>query len=240
MYVVGIGPGGRADRTHRAERAIAESQVIFGYNRYLDLINDLIGDREIVPSTMRQERDRCIAALRKANEGFVVSVVSSGDPGIYGMAGLIIELSDSEGIPLPIEIVSGVSASNFMASRLGAPLMLDYACISLSDLLVPWRIIKERLQHVAQADLVVALYNPRSKERVHQLDDATEIFLAHRPPATPVGIGTALSTDEETVVITDLEHLLDYEIGMRSTVIIGNSSSKTIGKWFVTPRGYRI
>lgn len=240
MYVVGIGPGGKADRTHRAERAIAESQVIFGYNRYLDLISDLTSDKEIVRSAMRQERDRCIAALQKANDGFVVSVVSSGDPGVYGMAGLIIELADSEGISLPIEIISGVTASNFMASRLGAPLMLDYACISLSDLLVPWETIKERLQHVAQADLVVALYNPRSKKRIHQLDDAAEIFRAHRPPATPVGIGTALGTEEEDVVITDLDHFLDFEIGMRSTVIIGNSSSRTMGKWFVTPRGYHV
>ena len=240
LYVVGIGPGGKADRTHRAEDAIAQSQAIFGYNRYLELIADLTDGKEVVHSAMRQERDRCLAALRKASEGCVVAVVSSGDPGIYGMAGLIIEMADAEGISLPIEIISGVTAASSMASRLGAPLMLDYACISLSDLLVPWETIKDRLTHVAQADLVVALYNPRSKKRRHQLDDAADIFRAHRPATTPVGIGTALGTDEETTTITDLEHFLDFEIGMRSTVIIGNSSSKTIGNWFITPRGYHV
>jgi precorrin-3B C17-methyltransferase len=156
------------------------------------------------------------------------------------MAGLVIELAGSEGISVPVEIVSGVTASHSMASRLGAPLMLDYACISLSDLLVPWETIEERLRHVAQADLVVALYNPRSKKRIHQLDDAAEIFRQHRPPTTPVGIGTAIGTGEEEVLISDLSNFLDFEIAMRSTVIIGNSSSRVIGKWFVTPRGYRV
>ncbi len=156
------------------------------------------------------------------------------------MAGLVIELAGSEGISVPVEIVSGVTASHSMASRLGAPLMLDYACISLSDLLVPWETIEERLRHVAQADLVVALYNPRSKKRIHQLDDAADIFRQHRPPTTPVGIGTAIGTGEEQVLISDLANFLDFEIAMRSTVIIGNSSSRVIGKWFVTPRGYRV
>jgi len=189
---------------------------------------------------MRQERDRCLAALRQAESGEVVSIVSSGDPGIYGMAGLTIELAGSEGISVPIEIVSGVTASHSMASRLGAPLMLDYACISLSDLLVPWETIKERLQHVAQADLVVSLYNPRSKKRIHQLDDAAEIFRQYRPTTTPVGIGTAVGTSEEQILITDLEHFIDFDIAMRSTVIIWNSSSRIVGGWFVTPRGYRV
>lgn len=240
LFVVGIGPGSREDRTHRAENAIAQSQAVFGYNRYLDLIADLTEGKDVERSGMRQERERCLAALKRAEEGHVVSIVSSGDPGIYGMAGLVIELAGSEGISVPVEIVSGVTASHSMASRLGAPLMLDYACISLSDLLVPWETIEERLRHVAQADLVVALYNPRSKKRIHQLDDAAEIFRQHRPPTTPVGIGTAIGTGEEEVLISDLSNFLDFEIAMRSTVIIGNSSSRVIGKWFVTPRGYRV
>jgi len=213
---------------------------VFGYNRYLDLVADLTEGKEVERSGMREERERCLSALKRAEQGHVVSIVSSGDPGIYGMAGLAIELADSEGISVPIEIVSGVTAAAFMASRLGAPLMLDYACISLSDLLVPWETIKDRLLHVAQADLVVALYNPRSKKRIHQLDDAADIFRKHRPATTPVGIGTAVSTGEEQIVISDLERFLEFEIAMRSTVIIGNSSSLTVGGWFVTPRGYRV
>lgn len=240
MFVVGIGPGAREDRTHRAEAAIRESQVVFGYGRYLDLIKDLTEGKIVERSGMTEERDRCLAALKRAGEGCVVSIISSGDPGIYGMAGLVIELALSEGIALPIEIVSGVTAAGFLASRLGAPLMLDYACISLSDLLVPWETIAERLRHVAQADLVVALYNPRSKRRIRQLEEAVSIFAAYRPPNTPVGIGTELGANEESVVITTLAHLLDCDIGMRSTVIIGNSSSRAIGKWLITPRGYRI
>ena len=189
---------------------------------------------------MRQERERCLAALRRAKNGDIVSIVSSGDPGIYGMAGLVIELAGSEGISVPVEIVSGVTASHSMAARLGAPLMLDYASISLSDLLVPWETIRDRLEHVAQAEMVVALYNPRSKKRIHQLDDAAAIFRQHRPPDTPVGIGTAIGTEEEQVLITDLEHFLDFEIAMRSTVIIGNSSSRIVDGCFITPRGYQV
>ncbi len=240
LFVIGIGPGGADDRTRRAEAAIARSEVIFGYTRYLDLISDLTVGKEVVPSGMRQERDRCAAAISRAREGHIVAVVSSGDPGIYGMAGLVIELAEAEGPRIPIEIVSGVTASNYMASRLGAPLMLDYACVSLSDLLVPWETIRTRLEHLAKADMVVALYNPRSKKRIHQLDDAVDIFRTCRQPSTPVGIGTELGTPDEHITITDLEHIFDFEIGMRSTVIIGNSSSVRLGDWLVTPRGYGV
>lgn len=199
---------------------------------------DLTGGKELITSGMMQERERCLAALRRAAKGATVSLISSGDAGVYGMAGLAIEQAAAEGLDVAIEIIPGVSAANAAAARLGAPLMLDYACISLSDLLVPWEKIRARLAAVAQADLVVALYNPRSHKRVRQLEEAVAILMEHRPGSTPVGIVTAISEPEEFIVISTLDRLLLEEVGMRSLVIIGNTSSTLIGPWLVTPRGY--
>ncbi|MHB8879291.1 MAG: precorrin-3B C(17)-methyltransferase [Myxococcaceae bacterium] len=238
--MVGIGPGGPLDRTRRAEQAISASAVIVGYSRYLDLVADLTGGKELVASGMTHEVERCRTALARAAAGQAVALVSSGDPGVYGMAGLMLELAEAEGCPVPIEIIPGVSAANATAARLGAPLMLDAAFISLSDLLVPWEVIRQRLEAVAAADLVVALYNPRSHKRVEQLDQAAAIFRRHRPGSTPVGIGTAVGTGDERVVVSDLDRFLSEEIGMRSTVVVGNRSSRRVGQWLVTPRGYRL
>jgi precorrin-3B C17-methyltransferase len=240
LLVVGIGPGGPLDRTRRAEQAIASSTVVVGYGRYLELIRDLTDGKETVSTGMTQELPRCRLALERAREGATVALVSSGDPGIYGMAGLVLELAVQKKCRVPIEIVPGITAASAAAARLGAPLMLDFAVISLSDLLVPWATIRQRLEAVASADLVVALYNPRSHKRVHQLDDARSIFLAHRPPTTPVGVATAVGTPEEAIVVSDLGHLLELDVGMRSMVIIGNRSSRRLDTYFVTPRGYRI
>lgn len=238
--MVGIGPGGALDRTRRAEMAIAESSVIVGYSLYLDLIQDLTAGKELLGSGMMQEVDRCREALASARNGDTVALVSSGDPGIYGMAGLAIELAAAEGVNIPIEIVPGVSAANASAARLGAPLMCDFATLSMSDLLVPWEQIRKRLEAVAAADLVVAIYNPRSKTRVEQLEQAADIFRQYRPGTTPVGIATGVGSEDERIEISDLDHFLDLEINMRSVVIIGNSSSKLIGDWFITPRGYEV
>jgi precorrin-3B C17-methyltransferase len=238
--VVGIGPGGPLDRTRRAEAAIAASGVIVGYTRYLELIADLTSNKKLVSSGMRQETERCRKALEEARSGETVALISSGDPGIYGMAGLALELNDSENFAVPLEIVPGLTAGGAAAARLGAPLMLDYATISLSDLLVPWETIRKRLEAVAAADLVTVLYNPRSKKRVKQLDEAVAIFTRHRPGTTPVGVGTAVGTTEEQIILTDLDHVLSQEIGMRSLLIIGNRSSKKLLNWFVTPRGYKV
>ena len=238
--MVGIGPGGPLDRTLRAEKAIGQSTTIVGYVRYLELIKDLIPDKEIISSGMRQEKERCLIALQRAQEGDTVSLISSGDPGIYGMAGLVLEISAAEGIDVPIEIVPGVSASNAAAAKFGAPIMLDYTCISLSDLLVPWETILGRLEAVARADLVTVLYNPKSKKRIKQLEEAINLFKGFRPGTTPVGIGTALGTDEEHFVLTDLNHCLDFDISMRSILIVGNKSSINLKGWFITPRGYNL
>ncbi|MEW6531362.1 MAG: precorrin-3B C(17)-methyltransferase [Thermodesulfobacteriota bacterium] len=228
------------DRTRRAEAAIARSQVVVGYSRYLKLVQDLTEGKELLSTGMTKEVDRCTLALRRAENGDTVALVSSGDPGIYGMAGLALELAHKERISVPIEVIPGVTSATALAARLGAPLMLDFAAISLSDLLVPWEIIKRRLEAVAAADLVVALYNPKSRNRQKQLDEATEIFLRHRTGATPVGIGTSVGTDEEEIIVSDLDRFREFDITMRSVVIIANSIAKLLDGWLVTPRGYRV
>jgi precorrin-3B C17-methyltransferase len=156
------------------------------------------------------------------------------------MAGLALEMAHKDGLQFPVEIVPGVSAANAAAAGLGAPLMLDFACISLSDLLVPWNVIRERLKAVASADLAVALYNPKSRKRTKQIEEAVEILLQSRGPETPVGIVSDAGTEDETVVVTDLGRVLDQEIHMRSAVIVGNSTTKVIGGRLVTPRGYEV
>lgn len=238
--MVGIGPGNRLDRTRRAEQAIADSQVVAGYHLYLEHITDLTAGKELIASGMMQETERCRAALQRAAQGAVVALVSSGDPGVYGMAGLALEMAAAEGFVVPIEIVPGISAANSAAARLGAPLMLDYACISLSDLLVPWDVIRNRLTALSSADLVVALYNPRSKKRVMQLEEAVEIMRQHRNDTTPVGIVTAIGEADERIELTTLGQLLKADVGMRSTIIIGNSTSMLLGERMITPRGYQL
>jgi precorrin-3B C17-methyltransferase len=215
--------------------------VIVGYTQYIDSIRDLITDEsDVVTTGMTKEVERCEIAVIHAAAGSRVALVSSGDPGIYGMAGLALEVCDSMKTEFPVEIVPGVSAANAVASRLGAPLMLDTAWISLSDLLVPWSLIERRIEAAAAADFVVALYNPRSRKRVAQLERTVTIFKRHRKGSTIVGIGTSVTTGCEKIIITDLDGLLEEEIGMHSTIIIGNSYSKRLGRWMVTPRGYRL
>jgi precorrin-3B C17-methyltransferase len=238
LYVVGIGPGNSLDRTRRAEEAIKSSSLIVGYTPYVEQIRDLLTDQETLSTGMMKETERCRAALEAAVQGQVVALISSGDAGIYGMAGLAMEMATAEDYNVEIVAVAGVSASNAAAAQLGAPLMLDSAIISLSDLLVPWEQILTRLKAVAAADLVVSLYNPRSKKRIKQLDEAAAIFRAQRPSSTPVGIVTAASRDEQQLVISDLGNFLAEEIGMNSIVIIGNSTTELIGGRMVTPRGY--
>jgi len=189
---------------------------------------------------MRQETERCRAALERAATGSTVAFVSSGDAGVYGMAGLAIEMAAAHGWQVPIEIIPGISAANSAAAKMGAPLMLDYACVSLSDLLVPWETILVRIRALAAADMVVALYNPKSTKRIRQIEEVAEIFLSHRPPTTPVGIATAVGAEEETFLLSTLGGFLTEEINMKSIVIVGNSSSQILNGWFVTPRGYKI
>ena len=220
--------------------AIGESRVVVGYSAYLESIADLTGGKELISTGMTHEVERCRQAIARAVAGDVVALISSGDPGIYGMAGLALELAHAEKVMVAIEIIPGVTAASAAAAALGAPLMLDFAMISLSDLLVSWATVRRRLEAVAGADLVVALYNPRSKKRVRQLEEAIEIFRVTRPAGTPVGIATAAGQGDESLVVTDLEHVLQHDVGMRSVVIIGNSATRIIDGWLVTARGYSL
>jgi len=189
---------------------------------------------------MTKEADRCRIALQKSATGKTVSLVSSGDAGVYGMAGLALELSREDGLDIDIEIIPGISAVNSASAKLGAPIMLDYATVSLSDLLVPWEDVKVKLEAVASADFAVALYNPKSKKRQNQLVEATEIFRRHRAGSTPVGVCTSVGYDkEEKIILTDLDSFQNEDIGMMTTVIIGNSKTERIGDWMVAPRGYK-
>ncbi len=238
--MVGIGPGGPLDRTRRAELAIAQSQVVVGYKKYLQNVADLTEGKELISSGMKEEVSRCRAAIELAGAGKTVALISSGDAGVYGMAGLAIELAHAMNSKTPIEIVPGVTAASAAAGRLGAPLMLDFAVISLSDLLVPWDTIRARVQALAGADMVVAIYNPRSTLRVKQLEETVAIFQQHRPAATPVGIATAVGTSEERIVLSTLDELLKQDIDMRTVLIVGNSASKVLDGWLITSRGYPI
>ena len=209
-----------------------------GYGPYVEAIDDLISHQQVITSGMMKEADRCRSAIDQAKAGHVVSLVSSGDAGVYGMAGLAMEMAAAEGDTIDMVVIPGVTAANSAAALMGAPLMLDSATISLSDLLVPWEMIVKRLEAVAAADMVVSLYNPRSKKRVMQLEEAVRIFRQQRPGTTPAGVATAVGADDEELVLTDLDHLLEQEIGMRSIVIIGNTSTRILNGRMVTPRGY--
>ena len=228
---------------------LAAAAVVVGYQTYLDLITPLLAGKEVVSSGMMKEVERCEAALRLAAEGKEVALVSSGDAGVYGMAGLVLELveaaaAQTEALPLlrrevEVIIVPGVSAVQAAAAVLGAPLMHDFAVISLSDLMTPWEVIHKRLAAAAAADFVIALYNPRSKGRVTQLDEARQILLTSRSAATPVGIVRNACRDGEEKVVTTLGEMLEHDIDMFSIVIIGNSATfvDRAGR-MVTPRGY--
>jgi cobalt-precorrin 5A hydrolase/precorrin-3B C17-methyltransferase len=238
LYVVGTGPGAVEHITPYAQRAIAESGTIVGYGTYLDLIRELISGKEVFSTGMTQEIDRCRKAVELALEGKTVSVISGGDPGIYAMAGLVFEIC--RGMPRhpAVEVIPGISALNACAARLGAPLMHDFASISLSDRLTPWELIEGRLHAAAMADFVIVLYNPKSKGRAGHIGRAREIILKHRLPDTPVGIVKGAMREDERIVLSDLGEMLDCEIDMQTTVIIGNSKTFLWNNLMITPRGY--
>lgn len=217
---------------------LRDADVIIGYKTYLELLPEFTEGKEVISSEMMKEVDRCRNALEIASNGKKVALVSGGDPGIYAMAGLVFELFKEKDYSCSIEIIPGLAAINSCAARLGAPLMHDFAAISLSDLLTPWELIEKRLHAAAEADFVTAIYNPRSKRRTEQIVKARDIYLKCRKAETPVGIVTAATRENEKIVVTTLEKMLECEIGMQSTVIIGNSQTYTWNDIMVTPRGY--
>ena len=220
-------------------RALERAELVMGYRTYLDLVEPLLGPgQERRASSMMKEVERCREALEYAASGRSVVLVCSGDPGIYAMAGLVFELAAGMESPPPIEVVPGIAALNACAALLGAPLMHDFCAISLSDLLTPWPVIEKRLAAAAAADFVIVLYNPRSRRRTWQIETARDIILAERSPATPVGIVTAASRPAESVTLTTLAQMLDHDIAMQTTVIVGNSATRIVEGRMVTPRGY--
>lgn len=224
--------------TPAAGEALAAAEVIVGYQTYLDLIPEFLAGKEVIASQMMKEVDRCRKALELAGEGRIVALVSGGDPGIYAMAGLVFEMAREQGDAVAIEVIAGIAALNACAARLGAPLMHDFAAISLSDLLTPWEKIEQRLEAAAAADFVVVIYNPKSKKRAEHIVKAREILLTHRAPETPVGIVTAATRENERIVLTTLGKMLESEIDMQTTIIVGNAMTFAWQGFMVTPRGY--
>lgn len=243
ITVIGIGPGSLEDMTPRARKAIESAEVVVGYKTYIKLVESIIGGKEIIDNGMMQEVERCQLAVKSAAEGKETVVISSGDSGIYGMAGLVLELV----LQLPENerpewggVVAGISAVQASAAILGAPLMHDFAVISLSDLMTPWELIKKRAEAAASADFVIALYNPKSHKRVNHIEEIREIVMKYRSPETPVGIVSSASRDAEEKVISTLENFTKEDIHMFSLVIIGNSNTYVKDGYMITPRGYKL
>ena len=237
LYVVGIGPGAADQMTVRALRALESCDVIAGYGVYVDLVKPLLPDKEYLVTPMRKEADRCRMAIDAALTGKTVAMISSGDAGVYGMAGLIYELA--EGKEIEIEVIPGVTAALSGGAVLGAPLTHDFAVISLSDLLTPWDKIEKRLECAAEADLCMAIYNPASHGRPDYLRRACEIVLRHAAPETVCGVVRNISREGESMQVMTLKELAEYPADMFTTVFIGNCQTKIVGGRMVTPRGYR-
>ncbi|MCL1473743.1 precorrin-3B C(17)-methyltransferase [Argonema antarcticum] len=244
LFLIGTGPGQLNQMTPAAQTAVNQADVAIGYSLYIDLISPLLRPGQIVEALpITQEVQRAKRAIELANWGLTVAVVSSGDCGIYGMAGLVMEELQAQGwdgkIP-GVQVFPGITALQSAASRVGAPLMHDFCAISLSDLLTPWEVIERRLRAAAMADFVTALYNPKSKTRTEQIAIAQAIFLQYRDPNTPVALVRDAYRQDEQITLTKLDKMLEECIDMLTTVIIGNSNTRTHAEWMITPRGYKI
>ena len=236
LYVVGIGPGDSQEMTLRASNALRESDVIAGYGVYVDLVKPLYPEKEYLVTPMRQEAERCRLAIESARAGKTTAMISSGDAGVYGMAGLVLELAGDD---VEVEIVPGVTAALSGAALLGAPLGHDFAVISLSDLLTPWEKIEARLALAAQADLCLSIYNPASHRRADYLNRACGILLRYIEPERPCGVVRNIAREGQETAVMTLRELADYPADMFTTVFVGNSQTKVINGRLVTPRGYK-
>lgn len=238
-----MGPGNNEEMTGRAVYALQQSNVIVSYKTYIALLSaEILEGKEVVSTGMMGEVERCREAVRIARTGKIVSVVSSGDSGIYGMAGLVIEILQAENAlaEVDIEIIPGVTAAQAGAAVLGAPLMNDFAVISLSDLLTPFDKIMQRAEAAASGGFVTALYNPKSNSRLEHIERVREIFLKYRSPDTPVGIVKNALRQGQSAIISTLAKFTKEEIDMFTMVIIGNEDTKRIGDYLVTVRGYGV
>jgi precorrin-3B C17-methyltransferase len=245
---VGIGPGSLDHLSRRAFDILQQVDAVVGYTTYIDLIRPLTEGKTVISTAMTKEVDRVEKAIELACQGRCCAVVSSGDAGIYAMAGLVLEMCRSKGIRvsaqatpangLRVEVIPGIPALCAGAALLGAPLTHDFAAISLSDLLTPWELIARRLDAAAAADFVIVIYNPKSKRRAGNLEKAQQIIMRHRDPETPVGIVTSAMRPQQRVGLLALKDLHNADVDMQTTVFVGNSTSFTYGDHLVTPRGY--
>lgn len=238
LYVIGIGPGEYEQMTLKAIHAMEKSEVIIGYTVYVDLVKEHFPGKEFLTTPMKKEVDRCVMAFEEAKKGKVVSMICSGDAGVYGMSGLMYEV----GVNYPeveLEIIPGVTAATGGAAVLGAPLIHDFCLISLSDLLTPWQKIEARLLAAAEADFVVCLYNPSSRKRSDYLQKACDLMMQYKSPETVCGTVCNIGREGEEYQVMTLKELRDTQVDMFTTVFIGNSQTKEINGKMVTPRGYR-
>lgn len=238
--MVGIGPGNLEHLSVKAVEVLKASDCIIGYKTYIDLIKELVKGKEVITSGMRAEIERASLAIEKTESGKIVSVISSGDPGVYGMAGLILEVARNGKHKINVEVVPGIPSENAAAALLGAPLMHDHVTISLSDLLTPWDVIEKRIELAAEGDFVIVLYNPKSSERKWQIEKTLDILLNKKPSGTPVGIVKSAMRDGQSLVITTLGEVLEHPIDMTTILIVGNSSTFVYDNYMVTKRGYKV
>lgn len=238
IYVIGIGPGNKENMTFRAYNSMEKSDVIIGHKTYVSLVEKIFENKIFIKSFMKKEIERCEETLRLAREGQIVSLISSGDAGVYGMAGIMLEIASGSGIE--VEVVPGVTAATASASLVGAPIMHDSVTISLSDLLTDWELIKKRIELASKGDFVISLYNPKSKSRTKQIEEARDIMMKYKDSKIPVLIARNVGRIGENYEITDIENMLNCEINMFSTVIVGNSKTFVKNGKMITPRGYKV
>lgn len=238
IYVIGIGPGEYEQMTKKAVDAMQESDIIIGYTVYVDLVKDHFSDKKFLTTPMTKEVERCVLAFEEAKKGQTVSMICSGDAGVYGMSGLMLEIGQ-EYPQIHVEIIAGITAAIAGASVLGAPLVHDFAVISLSDLLTPWEKIEKRLLLASEADFVICLYNPSSKKRADYLEKACQLMLCHKSEDTVCAIVQNIGRDKEHMQLMTLKELKEKKVDMFTTVYIGNSQTRNINGKMVTPRGYQ-
>ncbi|KRL56163.1 precorrin-3B C(17)-methyltransferase [Furfurilactobacillus rossiae] len=240
LYIVGLGPGDKSKMTQEAIDVIEKCPIIVGYATYMRLVKDMLDGKQIVSTGMRGEMERCEKAIELASDNQDVALISSGDAGIYGMAGLVMEMLAHKKQQLEVHVVPGVTASIAAAAQLGAPLMNDFCHISLSNLMTPWEVITKRVDAAAKADFVICLYNPRSKGRPNNLREALDIILKYKSPDTIVGYGKDVARPKEIEKITTIKDLDEEDINMTTIVIVGNKNTFVDDGRMVTPRGYTL
>ena len=236
LYVVGIGPGSIENMTIRAQRAIEESNIVVGYTKYIEMVKPLLEGKEVFSTGMKKEEERCREALKLCEGNNTVALISTGDAGIYGMAGLILELKENE----EVEIIPGITASSAAGSVLGAPLMHDNCNISLSDLMTPYEDIKKRVKLAAEGDFIISLYNPKSMGRPHYLKECINIIREFRNDNTPIAVVRHALREGQQETLFTIKDFDDTVVDMMSIVIVGNSKSYIKDGNFITPRGYKL